>query len=179
MQAFHFQGQQRWRPCLSLCPTFSFRWVSLIAWPQALHNAHPCNCLLSCHQMPALFCVYAYARDFPRHKGLDSSASSPSIIPAGWRTQAHPYRLMVRTITMSPVHSHVDPIQFSRSLLNAALLACLLGATSPSSPYLVNLARRSRQESLEVALAKLVFGEAMLEALAPDCGRAQPLLAIP
>ena len=69
----------------------SFRWVSPLAWSQALHNAHSCNCLLSCHQMPALFCVYAHARDFPRHTGLGHFASTPSIIPAGWRTQAHSF----------------------------------------------------------------------------------------
>lgn len=85
----------------------------------------------------------------------------------------------VRATTFSPAHGHVDPIQLSRSFLNAALLASLLGATNPSSPYLVNLARGSRQESLEPALAEPIFGHATLEALAPDCGRAQPLLAIP
>lgn len=87
--------------------------------------------------------------------------------------------LMVRTVTISPVLSHVEPVQLSRSFLSSALLASLLGATSPSSPYLVNLAHGSRQESLEAALAEPVFGEATLEVLARDCGRAQPLLAIP
>lgn len=179
MLAFHLKGQQRWRPCLSLSPAHSFRWVSSLAWSQAPYYPHSCNCLLSCHQMSALFCVYAHARDFPCHTGLDPFASPPSVIPAGWPTQAHPYSSEVRTITIFPAHSCVDPVQLSRSFLSAALLACLLGATSPSSPYLVNLARCSRQESLEVALAKPGFGEATLEALASDCGRAQPLLAIP
>lgn len=86
---------------------------------------------------------------------------------------------MARTIPVSPAPGRVDPVRRSRSFLNAASLAFLLGATSPSSPYPVNLARRSRQESLEAALAKPAFGEATLEALAPDCDRAQPLLAVP
>lgn len=41
--------------------------------------------------MPALFCVYANARDFPHHTGLGPFASAPSNIPAGWRTQAPSY----------------------------------------------------------------------------------------
>lgn len=41
--------------------------------------------------LPALFCLSAHAREFPCHTGLGPFASPPSLVPAGWRTQAHPY----------------------------------------------------------------------------------------
>lgn len=161
---------------LSLSPAYFFRWVFPLRWPHAVHNPHSCNCLLSC--LPSSVSVPMPGISLP------SQAWAP--LPLLHLSSQHDEELkpihsplMVRTITISPVHGHVDPVQLSRSFLSSALLASLLGATSPSSPFLVSLARGSRQESLERALAKPVFGEATLEALAPDCGRAQPLLSIP
>lgn len=178
MLAFHLKGQQRWRPCLSLSPTHCFRWVSSLAPRHPTIHIHATVFSLVTRCLPS-----SVSMPMPG-TSLATRASTPLPLLHLSSQQDGQLKLIhtppiVRAITIFPAHSLVDPVQLSRSFLSAALLACLLGATSPSSPYLVNLACCSRQESLEVALAKSGFGEATLEALASDCGRAQPLLAIP
>lgn len=126
--------------------------------------------------MPTLFSVCAHAGNRSSHTGLDPLPPLSPLSQQDGKLKPRSSADVLRTINISPAHGRGDPLQLSRSFLRAALLASLLDAGHPSSPLANQLGSWHQTRVSSAGLGPAVFGEAVLEALAPGCGRAQPHL---